>query len=59
MSFKFPVPNEEQSKLLKELGMQPRDFVVTYSDDDCFHVKHFKTGNELHFHPNVLKRRQG
>ncbi|MBE6943828.1 MAG: hypothetical protein E7453_06155 [Ruminococcaceae bacterium] len=56
MSFRYPVPNEQQSERLRIHGMDPGAYMVISADKDGrIYLKHYKTGDEVWIHPNSLK----
>ena len=58
MSFRYTVPDEQQSERLKIHGMNPEAYMVIGSEQDgTMRLKHYKTGDEIRISPNPLKRR--
>lgn len=59
MSFRYPIPNEEQSERLRANGMDPREYIVRYAESDgTMLLQNYKTGDEIRVTPNVLKKHQ-
>ena len=56
MTVSFKKPNEQQAEIMKTLGMDPKNFAVRLSSEDCFYLLHYKTGNEITIRPNILKK---
>lgn len=56
MGYKFKVPNDQQAEKMKTFGMNPKEFAVSFTTDDCFYLLHYKTGDEVVIRPNILKR---
>ena len=59
MSFRYPVPNEQQAQRLRDNGMDPTAYVVRSADEDgTLHLQCHKTGDEIRLAPNPLKKRR-
>ena len=56
MSFKYPVPNEAQTKLLAENGICPEGVCVVRESEGSITFKNFKTGCEITVSENVEKK---
>ena len=56
MTAKYKAPNEQQVETIKAYGMDPKDFAVSFTSEDCFCLLHHKTGDEIMIRPNVLKK---
>lgn len=60
MGFRYPVPNEVQlgRMLANGVTIPQGEFFVRYNDDvdGAFTLQNFKTGDEISYRPNVLKK---
>lgn len=50
----FAVPDEEESKLMKSVGLDPNDYAVILSNEDTLWLMHYKTRHELMIKPNRM-----
>lgn len=59
MSFRYPVPNEEQAERLRANGMDPSVYMIRDAENDgTMWLQCYKTGDEIRVTPNVLKKNQ-
>ena len=57
MSFRYPIPDEQQAERLRENGMDPDAYMVRSAEEDgTIHLQCYKTGDEIRVTRNVLKR---
>ncbi len=47
----YPVPNEEQEKILQLFSIDPKEVAVKYQTEDTLRLLHYKSGHEI-----VIKR---
>ena len=58
MSFRYPIPNEQQAEALRKNGMAPDAYFVKYADENGrMYLQCYKTGDEIVVTPNPLKGR--
>lgn len=43
----MPIPDDEQEQLLVQMGIDPEQYGVLYSNEDVLRMKHYKTGHEI------------
>ena len=53
----FPVPDEEQAHLLREMDMDPTKYTILNVMDDGLLLKNYGTGNEVRIYINRRTRR--
>ena len=58
MSFRYPVPNENQAEILRRNKIDPDAYMVSHADKDGDYIilKNYKTGDEISVRPNPLKK---
>ena len=58
MAFRYPIPDEDQAKRLRENGMNPEKYFVIQADEDgSMLLQCYKTGDEIRIRPNPIKGR--
>ncbi len=59
MSFRYPIPDEQQAERLRANGMDPDVYMVRSAEEDgTMHLQCYKTGDEIKLSPNPNKRRK-
>lgn len=53
----FPVPDEEQAKLLLEMDIDPTKYTILNELDDGLLLKNYGTGNEVRIYINRRTKR--
>lgn len=57
MSFRYPVPDEEQEKILIRNGIDPGGKIVIKSSEEYLMVQQHTTGDEIVIRRNPCKRK--
>ena len=53
----FPIPDEEQSSLLREMDIDPTKYTILNVLDDGLLLKNYGTGNEVRIYINRRTKR--
>ena len=53
----YPIPDDEQAHLLREMGMDPTKYTILNVLDDGLLLKNYGTGNEVRIYINRRTRR--
>ena len=52
---KWKIPDEEQARVLRSVGIDPAGVVVTPLGDDCFNAMEMLTRSEFYFRDGKLR----
>ena len=47
---KYRVPDEQEQRIIRENGMDPEQFAVSYRSEDAIYLLNFKTRDEVAIH---------
>lgn len=53
----FPIPDEEQTKLLREMDIDPTKYTILRELEDGLLLKNYGTGNEVRIYINRRTKR--
>ena len=53
----FPIPDEEQAQLLREMDIDPTKYTILHELEDGLLVKNYGTGNEVRIYINRRTKR--
>lgn len=58
MPFRYPIPDEELSEKLRANNIDPKEFFVRHKvENGSVYLQNYKTGDEIVFTANPIKRR--
>lgn len=58
MSFRYPVPDEEQAALMRRNHIDPEHYVVKVDCDEYIALMHLGTRDEITLNRNIPKRKE-
>lgn len=53
----YPIPDEEQAQLLREMDIDPTKYTILHVMDDGLFLKNYGTGNEMRIYINRRTKR--